>query len=686
MILKKQHRGQKGQAFVIVLVLMLVSALLITPLLTYQYSGWTATTRNENRMMELYTADAGIEDALQKIRHKSILGSNDLPDTPGQAVLYDPGISLNGRTIDEAGITYVNETTFKMFAAAASTQDSGTYVMAYTKIYNFFFNLLNNAITSPGYVDVGNNSQIIGDIQSPTVNLPPNYDWSGIHKTDPIEWPPYTGINEFFMQQIRDNPNSDYINGNHIITLVKNEVRTIDPLYVDGELEIRGPNNGSAELILSGPVYVTGGVSFNNKNLTLRLGNTADNTSNAIYLEGQGYSLTGIPKYSIYIPPSVTLIGPGSILSEKAIYFRPNITTEDFIFVISLFAKVNFQPGGDFVGSIAGDVTVNLQPGNSIEWTDPPPYLNLPGSDWYDYNVIQEILSWNSSFYDPNQITITSADLTAGNKNVPYSQDLTAIGGIGNYNWYITPGTLPPGLDLIGNTISGTPTTVGHYQFQTRVTDEAGRSVEQPLNITVNQLTVTTEVLADGWVNIPGYVYSRQLQATSGDGTYSWSQISGTLPPGLSLDPNGTISGVPAATGNYTFTVRVTDGHFNTADKNGLSITIYQPPTIDTNDATSVGLLSATLNGTVVNLGNAPGVRIWAGFEWRLDTDAAYSSSIEAATPGQPMTAIGTFSANTGNVLTPLKIYYYRAKVLVSADNGVTVEQITGPEKTFTAN
>ncbi len=679
------NREQKGQAFIIVLILMLVSALLITPLISYQYSGWTATTRNENRMMELYAADAGIEDALLKIRTKTIQNPNDLPITAGQAVLYDPGITINQRNVNQAGITYVNETIYKMFAAASSTPDSGTYVMAYTKIYNFFFNLLNNAITSPGYVEVGNNSQIIGDIQTPDLDLPNNpslYDWEGIHKTDPIEWPPFTGIGEYYMHQIEDNPNSDYYYSNCQINLNKDEVRIIDPLYVDGELEIHGPNNGSAELILTGPVYVTGGVSFNNKNIKLRLGKTSDNTSNAIYLEGEGYSVTGIPKYSIYIPPTVTLYGPGSIISQKAVYFRPNITTEDFIFVLSIFGEVNFQPGGDFVGSIAGDVKVNLQPGNSIEWTEAPDYLNVPGSDWYDYNVIQEILSWNSNFYDPSSITITSADLAEGNKNVPYYQELTAIGGIGNYTWHIVPGTLPPGLDLIGSTITGTPTAVGETSFQTRVTDDAGRTTIQYLKIKVNELTVTTETLANGWIDIPGYEYSRQLQATSGDGNYTWSLISGNLPSGLILNSNGTISGVPTTSDNYTFSVRVTDGLSNTADKN-FSIVIYQPPTLVTEDATSVGLLSATFNGRVDDLGNAPNVRIWVAFEWRLASETAYNNSIDATNPTQPMTISDSCSANSGNVLMSLQTYYYRIKAMVSADNGVTIEQIMGGERTF---
>jgi hypothetical protein len=106
-----------------------------------------------------------------------------------------------------------------------------------------------------------------------------------------------------------------------------------------------------------------------------------------------------------------------------------------------------------------------------------------------------------------------------------------------------------------------------------------------------------------------------------------------------------------------------------------------------TNDADPIGFTNATLNGIVENLGNAPNVRIWAAFEWRLDGVGSYSGSIEASNPAQPMTTVGTsFSANTGNVLTLSTSYYYRVEALVSADDGATVEQITGGEKFFKTN
>ena len=54
------------------------------------------------------------------------------------------------------------------------------------------------------------------------------------------------------------------------------------------------------------------------------------------------------------------------------IYFNPNTTSDptDFVFVMSVEGTVWFSPGGDFYGSIAGNVEVTLQPGCSLTWQD----------------------------------------------------------------------------------------------------------------------------------------------------------------------------------------------------------------------------------------------------------------------------------------------------------------------------
>ncbi|MGD0987178.1 MAG: choice-of-anchor D domain-containing protein [Candidatus Sulfotelmatobacter sp.] len=57
-----------------------------------------------------------------------------------------------------------------------------------------------------------------------------------------------------------------------------------------------------------------------------------------------------------------------------------------------------------------------------------------------------------------------------------------------------------------------------------------------------------------------GFAYLANLAAAGGTPPYSWSLASGTLPTGLSLSSAGALTGpVNAATGNYSFTVKVVD-------------------------------------------------------------------------------------------------------------------------------
>jgi hypothetical protein len=53
--------------------------------------------------------------------------------------------------------------------------------------------------------------------------------------------------------------------------------------------------------------------------------------------------------------------------------------------------------------------------------------------------------------------------------------------------------------------------------------------------------------------------YSHQLTASGGTAPYTWVRIAGSLPAGLSMDVNGLISGVPNASGSFSFTVQATD-------------------------------------------------------------------------------------------------------------------------------
>lgn len=84
---------------------------------------------------------------------------------------------------------------------------------------------------------------------------------------------------------------------------------------------------------------------------------------------------------------------------------------------------------------------------------------------------------------------------------------------------------------------------------------------------------VTTTTLPNATVGTP---YSQQLAATGGDGGYTWVQITGTLPAGLSLSTSGLISGTPTTATTYNFTVQADDGlgAGNSTDSQALSIVV----------------------------------------------------------------------------------------------------------------
>jgi hypothetical protein len=124
----------------------------------------------------------------------------------------------------------------------------------------------------------------------------------------------------------------------------------------------------------------------------------------------------------------------------------------------------------------------------------------------------------------------------------------------------------------------------------------ASLSVKASDNIhesTIYQVTATivvTQYTAKGTLNITtpslpggevGIIYNQALAAAMGNTPYAWSLASGTLPTGLSLNGSGVISGTPAATGTYSFTVKVTDVTNDTATK-ALSIKIVAGPTVTT--------------------------------------------------------------------------------------------------------
>jgi uncharacterized protein YjiK len=103
-------------------------------------------------------------------------------------------------------------------------------------------------------------------------------------------------------------------------------------------------------------------------------------------------------------------------------------------------------------------------------------------------SIAEASVQVNQSGVAPAPLAIaTSATLLAGFTGGAYSQDLSATGGVGDYTWTKTAGSLPLGLTLSGTAITGTPTTAtgSPFSFTLQVADAVGNLASQTFSLTV---------------------------------------------------------------------------------------------------------------------------------------------------------------------------------------------------------
>ena len=107
---------------------------------------------------------------------------------------------------------------------------------------------------------------------------------------------------------------------------------------------------------------------------------------------------------------------------------------------------------------------------------------------------------------------------------------------------------------------------------------------------------------------VAGTAYMQTVHAAGGTGELSWSLISGALPPGLSFDGSGNISGTATATGLFTFSVQVIDTA-NLSSTATFTLTIDDVPPMITSPISfspsnpTVGEV-VTFNAAALDLGN----------------------------------------------------------------------------------
>jgi hypothetical protein len=274
------------------------------------------------------------------------------------------------------------------------------------------------------------------------------------------------------------------------------------------------------------------------------------------------------------VDPAVTITNPNTL--------QP--WTEGRPYSVELAATGGTSPYifSDPAASLPGWLVLK---GSTLSGTPP-----APGGTVYSFNLqaADEVGATTTKAFTVliNKPPVVSpTTLPSTTSGLSYSALLTNLGGTAPLTW--SASGLPPWLGLAGTSVNGTApavTTATTFSFAVTVTDFAGATAQGTVSGTVNPSVsiVTPSGLPPA---TSGSNYSQALIATGGTAPLTFAIVSGSLPSGLTLGPDGLLFGIPASVTqptNFQFQVLVTDTLSSFDSKTFVLLVVPQPLTIST--------------------------------------------------------------------------------------------------------
>jgi uncharacterized protein YjbI with pentapeptide repeats len=272
-------------------------------------------------------------------------------------------------------------------------------------------------------------------------------------------------------------------------------------------------------------------------------------------------------------------------------------------------------------------------------------------------------------------VTTSNATLPVATVGVPYGPvTLTSLGGAAPITWSVSSGQLPPGVDLTGNTVSGTPTAAGSYTAEITATDSANPSqtATKSLTFTVNArstaatLTLSPASVAAGASSLATVVVTDTTAAGTRSNPAGDVSIGGTGVAGSTCTLVGVVGGSDSSScslglysalpGSYTVTASYPGSavHAPATASAGLvvlkgttttTITSDSPDPSTTRDAVTVTVAVAAASSLVGTPAGTVAVDDLAGTTCTI-TLPATSCSLTSTTAGT-RTWTATYSGDT---------------------------------------
>jgi len=250
-------------------------------------------------------------------------------------------------------------------------------------------------------------------------------------------------------------------------------------------------------------------------------------------------------------------------------------------------------------------------------------------------------------------ISVTNPAVNSGVAGTAFSATFTQSGGIGTTTFSLASGTLPAGLTLASNgVLSGTPTQTGTFPITVKTTDAngcSGTGATYTLTIACQTITVNNPAVSTGTAGSP---FSQTFTASNAIGATTFTLASGTLPSGLTLAANGTLSGTPTVVGSFPITVTATDANGCTGTGATYNLTITCQVITVTAPAANTAVAGSPFSATFTQSGAIGG--------------ATFSLAAGSLPAGLTLASNGVLSG------TPLQTGVFPITVKVTDGNGCT--------------
>lgn len=233
-------------------------------------------------------------------------------------------------------------------------------------------------------------------------------------------------------------------------------------------------------------------------------------------------------------------------------------------------------------------------------------------------------------------------------------------------------GTCPDGLSFFVSVAAGR-----FSAFSQVLADRMAFSYAQQL-LFINSVCMTSLSPSEAGV---GGAYSGLIRATGRNVPFTFTLVSGSLPPGLTFstsDPNtASITGTPTATGTYSFTIQAVDSLGDFMRKT-FSISVFEITTVS---PLTDGQKNAAYSVTFSLSGTPSGIVTWSLTSGSLPDGLTLSSSTGtlSGTPTTVQDATFTIQASDGIMTTKKAFSIHVAVPVTCLSKGVTVGAGTFP-------